>query len=218
MSRKRTTTSSVWLQSVNLLVNRKRMDWRPVGLSFLVIILHAISAVAHPIAISVSSWRISSVIVCTHLIIFFHTLIMRSSPFCENDRLYKKRNVSFPIFVHCHHSFIKWVHKNSGYQDRAKCVVIMIRGHFVLRQIMHNKAEFVITTWLRISPSRWSGSREVIGLWLKSPRCDAGLTRAQQESGNISAWELTHNCADTLCRLVRFVRPIETRLKMACHN
>lgn len=34
MSRKRTTTSSVWLQSVNLLVNRKRMDWRPVGLSF----------------------------------------------------------------------------------------------------------------------------------------------------------------------------------------
>ena len=218
MIRKRMRTSSVWSQNVNPRVTGS--EWAGVSPVFpsWFVILHAISAVACRFAISVPSCASAPVIACTHLIIFFHTLIMWSSPFCENDRFYNKRNVSFPIFVHCHHSFIKWVHKNSRYQDGAKWGVIMIPGHFALKQIMHNKAEFVITAGRHVSTSQWSGSREVIELWLKSPRCAAGLTRAQQAHGNISAWGLTHNCAVTLCRLARFVRPIETRLKMACHN
>lgn len=63
----------------------------------------------------------------------------------------------------------------------------MIPGHFALKQIMHNKAEFVITVGRHVSTSQCSGSRELIELWLKSPRCAEGLTRAQRARGNISA-------------------------------
>lgn len=218
MTRKRMRISSVWSQNVNPRVTGSEgAGVSPVFPSWFVI-LHPISAVACRFAISVPFCVIVRVIASTHVVIFFHTLIMWSSPFCENDRLYNKRNVSFPIFVHCHHSFIKWVHKNSRYQDGAKCGVIMISGHFALKQIMHNKAEFVITADCYVLTSQRSGSREVIELWLKRSRRAAGLVRTQRARGNISAWGLTHNCADTLYRLARFVRPIETRLKMACHN
>ena len=78
------------------------------------------------------------------------------------------------------------MHKNSGYQDGAKCGVIMIPGHFALKQIRHNKAEFVITVDRHILSSRLPGIRELIELWLKSPRCAAGVTRVQHGRGNIS--------------------------------
>ena len=83
------------------------MDWRPVGLSFLVIILHAISAVAHPHRY-IRPFLTHFIGYCLDTLNYIFPYVNNViSPFCENDRLYKKRNVSFPIFVRCHHSFIK---------------------------------------------------------------------------------------------------------------
>lgn len=59
----------------------------------------------------------------------------------------------------------------------------MIPGHFALKQIMHNKAEFVITVGRHVSTSQCSGSRELIELWLKVP------LRGGSDKGSASAWE-----------------------------